>query len=58
MSRDKYYEFLKELTELCHKHSLYIGGENLKVEDKYFSPIGGELEYDMEGQAYTADYKG
>lgn len=59
-SRNDFYKFLEDLTRLCHSHSLYleVDGTNLIVSDGKMPPqFTWNVDYDMEAQAYTANYQ-
>ncbi|MNB90974.1 hypothetical protein D3C75_380430 [compost metagenome] len=52
----KIIAFLNELSSLCHKHKLYIEGQNLNIEDSQNKVLVNNVEYDMEAQAYSISF--
>lgn len=54
--RQKTIDFLRDLSILCHKYDLYVEGENLKVEDGRRNVIVNNVDYDIEGQAYSTTF--
>jgi hypothetical protein len=56
MTRDKLNQFMKELTELCYKHKLWVEGDNLRVEDSDCIIVGTDMAFDWEGQSLTATF--
>lgn len=57
LEREKMFKFLKELSNLCDQHNLYIGGIKMLLKNPEDVAVAENLHYDYGAKMYTADFK-
>lgn len=58
MTKGNLKDFMKDLTNLCDKHHLWVEGESIRIEDDHGNMVGTFMSYNDDAERYTAKLVG